>query len=226
MNQDYYTKLTTTLRRHSNLENKLPMEKYMKNHFSFLGIKAPELKAIVKTFFQEEGKPDVHTLHDIVLSLWHEPEREFQYVALHILVANKKYLTVDDIPILEKMVVEKSWWDTVDLIASNLIGYLLMDNEESIEGYTEKWIYSDNMWLNRTAILYQLKYKEKTDVTRLFRYIGLMKHSKEFFIQKAIGWALREYSKTNPSTVEEFIKETADLAPLSVREGLKIIRKK
>ncbi|MDX5474114.1 MAG: DNA alkylation repair protein [Bacillaceae bacterium] len=225
MNQDYYTKLTTTLRRHSNLENKLPMEKYMKNHFPFLGIKSPELKALVKTFFQAEGKPDMHLLRDIVLSLWSEPEREFQYVALQILVANKKQLTIDDIPLLEKMVIEKSWWDTVDLIASNLIGYLLMDNEEAFEAFTEKWINSDNMWLNRTAILYQLKYKEKTDVTRLFRYIGLMRHSKEFFIQKAIGWALREYSKTDPTIIETYIQETV-LAPLSVREGLKIIRKK
>ena len=122
------------------------------------------------------------------------------------------------------MIITKSWWDTVDRIASRLVGFYFREHKELIEPYTEKWMYYGNMWLQRTALLFQLKYKKETDTDLLFGYIQALAESPEFFIQKAIGWALREYSKTAPKTVKQFVDSTL-LAPLSKREALKIINK-
>ncbi|MCK5077528.1 MAG: DNA alkylation repair protein, partial [Calditrichia bacterium] len=117
----------------------------------------------------------------------------------------------------------KSWWDTVDFIATNLVGPLFEKYSELIIPYTKKWMDSGNIWLQRTSILFQLKYKEKTDFKLIIGFIQQCSSSNEFFIQKAIGWILREYSKTDASTVIEFVKNNK-LAPLSEREALKWLK--
>ena len=223
MSHEYADKLIDLLKEHQNSANREAMEAYMRNQFTFFGIKTPERTVLLRGFLKEHGKPPIEELSEIVRSLWAQPQRECQYMALSLLDKQAKHLTEDHLPLLEEMVIEKSWWDTIDHIASNLVGKIYQTAED--DTYLEKWIQSDNIWLNRISILYQLKYKDKTNEQRLFRYILFHKESKEFFIQKAIGWALREYSKTRPQEVKQFI-EGNKLAPLSKREGLKHIKKR
>ena len=154
------------------------------------------------------------------------PEREFAYTAIIDAFASCEKREREHIDVLEHFVVTKSWWDTVDTIADHLIGFHLQRFPELIPAYVEKWLLSDNIWLQRTAILFQLKYKQKdrrsvavSAVSR--RWLD----SKEFFIRKAIGWALREYSKTDPAAVQSFVAST-EFSPLSVREALKVIGRK
>lgn len=211
-------------KQHADEETALPMKKYMKDNFEYLGIKAPQRSALLKEFLSNNKKLSKEELIKIVEDLWNEEAREFQYVALDLLLKYKKLLDVNDLRFLEKLVITKSWWDTVDSLSPNLIGYILKDNTSVIKTYINNWVESDNMWLNRTAILFQLKYKNDTDERLLYEVINKLSSSKEFFIQKAIGWALREYSKTNPNSVIEFINNN-ELKPLSRREGLKIINK-
>jgi 3-methyladenine DNA glycosylase AlkD len=222
MSHEYADRLVSVLRENRNEENREAMENYMRNQFAFFGIKTPERTALLKDFLKENGKPPVEDLPAIVRSLWNEPQRECRYAALSLLDKQVKHLSREHLPLLEEMILSGSWWDTIDHIAPHLAGRI--HEKEGADDYLEKWINADNFWLNRTSILHQLRYKEKTDENRLFRYILMHNESKEFFIRKAIGWALREYSKTNPEAVKEFI-EREDLSPLSKREGLKHIDK-
>jgi 3-methyladenine DNA glycosylase AlkD len=123
------------------------------------------------------------------------------------------------------MITTKSWWDTIDYIAANLVGKHFSRYPDQIPAYTEKWMNSGNFWLQRSALLFQLKYKKETDLNLLFDFIERLAHEDEFFIRKAIGWALREYSKTDPETVIKFV-ESHDLKPLSRKEALKVIERK
>ncbi|WP_096185941.1 DNA alkylation repair protein [Evansella halocellulosilytica] len=221
----YVKNLRERLENEANRETAIPMEKYMKNHFQFLGIKSPQLKGQLKQFFNETDILKVEPFPiQVINQLWELPEREYQYAALNILHRRRKELHRDHIRLLEKLITTKSWWDTVDTLASNIVGPLFLRERELIETYILSWQTSENMWLRRTAILHQLKYKEMTNADRLFQIIRLNRHDKEFFIQKAIGWALREYSKTNPASVEAFIK-SEDLSKLSIREGMKHLKK-
>ncbi|TAE07534.1 MAG: DNA alkylation repair protein [Bacteroidetes bacterium] len=122
--------------------------------------------------------------------------------------------------LVESLIITNSWWDSVDYLAPRIAGKLFSRFPEQIERYTSRWIESDNFWLQRSAIIFQLAYKTKTDSALLFAYVERRKDSKEFFIQKAIGWALRQYARSAPQAVRDFVNHT-DLAPLSRREALK-----
>ncbi|PLR66114.1 MULTISPECIES: DNA alkylation repair protein [Bacillaceae] len=219
----YANNLRDVFLQHADLEKAISMENYMRNQFRFLGIKSPERKEITKQFLMEHGRPD--QLKETILKLWSFEERELLYAAMDILVLEKKKLHPQDIEWIKDLIITVSWWDTVDLIASNVIGPLVMKHPELKEKHLDKWAVSENFWLQRTAILYQLKYKQETDEASLYNVIRNLSSSKEFFIQKAIGWALREYSKTNPESVHSFISEN-ELAPLSKREGMKHLSKR
>lgn len=197
-----------------------PMEAYMKNQFTFLGIRAGERKKLLATFLKEQGEPV--DLLGLVKVLFQEEEREFQYVAIDLLSRYGKKQPSEAISVYEKLVVQKSWWDTVDGLAGTVISNHFAMYPELIPSYNAKWIDGDNIWLARTAILFQLKYKEKTDTELLFSNCEKWLDSKEFFIQKAIGWALRQYAKESPEEVRRFVKSHS-LAPLSKREALKHI---
>ena len=215
-------KVTNLFEAYRNEREAGPMTKYMKNHFPFLGIKSPIRKELEKVFFKETGILKEPFDQEFILELWEKDEREYQYMALTYIEKSLKKLQKGDLALMERLVLEKSWWDTVDAIAAKAVGKIAEKFPEIIEETIDDWAEHDNMWLRRTAILFQLKYKEITDEERLYRYIRSNSDSKEFFIQKAIGWALREYSKTNPSSVKQFINENS-LAPLSVREGSKYV---
>lgn len=221
MSLSYSNLLETHLRAHANLDKAGPMEAYMRHLFPFLGIKSPERVALVKGFIQEHGvPPQGEELTNTIREVWKLPEREFHYAALQLLEKQLKKLDPAAIDLLEELVITHSWWDTVDTLASRLIGSHFTKYPDLIPIYTERWIESDNMWLQRSALLFQLSYKSRTDSALLFDYIRRTAHSQEFFLRKAIGWTLREYSKTDESAVRQFVAETV-LSPLSVREALK-----
>ncbi|MFD3448829.1 DNA alkylation repair protein [Microbacteriaceae bacterium 4G12] len=206
-----------------NKEKAEQMTRYMKDNFPFLGIQSPERKQLLRTFLQQYGKPQKEDLFEITRHLWSLPEREFQNIALDLFEKNLKHLDDTFLPLFEEMITTKSWWDTIDYIASRLIGFVFTSYPHHIEVYIPKWMASNNIWLQRTAILFQLKYKERTNTALLFSIIEELSDSKEFFIQKAIGWALREYAKTDAQTVLHFVNSHT-LAPLSKREALKHIQ--
>nr|WP_090982441.1 DNA alkylation repair protein [Paenibacillus sp. CF384] len=216
----YCEDLEKMLRSHASEEAAGPMTAYMRDLFPFLGIRTPERAAVTKQFVKEHGVPSGAELEGIARKLWSLPEREFHYTALLLLEKRKKDLTIDQVAFIEHLITAQSWWDTVDMIASHLVGTLFTQYPELVPIYTEKWIASDNLWLRRTAILFQLGYKGRTDAELLFSLIRRTAHEDEFFIRKAIGWALREYAKTDSAAVQQFVADTA-LSPLSVREALK-----
>lgn len=197
-----------------------PMTAYLKNHFPFLGIKSPLRKQLLKEQFTEYALPEPEQLFDEVWKLYNLSEREYQYAAIALIEKMKKHLTTEDFSALLQLIETKSWWDSVDSIAPHFVGHIVKLNREYGEKVMLQWSLSDNMWTNRSAILHQLKFKQQTDTELLFQIIKQHSDSKEFFIQKAIGWALREYAKTDPDYVKSFV-ERHSLKPLSTREALK-----
>ncbi|NWQ40892.1 DNA alkylation repair protein [Bacillus sp. EB106-08-02-XG196] len=214
-------KLTALLEEHRNADNAGPMKKYMKDHFPFLGIKSPLRKELEKQFFKETGILKEEFNKDFVEGLWEKDEREYHYTAITYMGKFIKKLPRDVISFFETLIITKSWWDSVDSIAP-LVGELARKYPELVEETINQWSVHDNLWLRRASILFQLKYKNETNEALLYEYMVKNAESKEFFIQKAIGWALREYSKTNPESVKAFI-EGNQLAPLSIREGSKYL---
>ncbi|RFU66824.1 DNA alkylation repair protein [Bacillus sp. V59.32b] len=207
---------------HRNKEQAKPMQKYMKDLFPFLGIKTPQRKELMKEFYQESRILKEDFQPEFVTELWKQDEREYQYAAMDYVEKSLKKLQKNDLLLVKDLITEKSWWDTVDMLAQKPVGKIAADHPEVIHEEIEDWSISDNLWLRRTSILFQLKYKEKTNEELLYTYILRNNESKEFFIQKAIGWTLREYSKTNPESVRRFIAAN-QLANLSVREGSKYL---
>ena len=197
------------------------MSKYMQDKFRFLGVRGTTRTEIYKKYFPDTRKTKIIDW-DFVESCWNKEEREFQYVVVYYLKAMQKFLKREDISRLKYLIVTKSWWDTVDLLAK-VIGSLVI----RIEGYDQimlEWSKDSNIWLKRVAILYQLSLKEKVDKQILERILVDNLGDSEFFINKAIGWALRDYSKYNPEWVREFIKKNKDnMANLSMREASKYI---
>lgn len=195
------------------------MEAYMRNQFPFLGLPTPRRRELLKPFIalaRKEAKTQGID-RDFVEACWQAPEREFQYNALDYLVALKKYLTPEDIRWLRTLVERKSWWDTIDRL-DLLVGDVLWRHPDN--ALILSWAQDTNMWVRRVAIDHQRPRKDQTDTALLEEILTLNFGSKEFFINKAIGWALREYSKTDPQWVADFItRHRENMAPLSIREG-------
>lgn len=204
-----------------NPERSDKMEAYLKHKFTCLGITSPERKEILKSIFQgyKWNRVEMMSFAD---HCYQSQYREIHYAGLDILAKYKKKLTADDMPALETKVTAHSWWDTVDSLASNPIGQVFYSHPEMKMNYLSRWVESDNMWLRRTAILHQLKYKSGIDTDIMEWTIEKANGTKEFFLNKAIGWMLREYAKVNPDYVRGFC-EKHDLSTLSKREALKNI---
>jgi 3-methyladenine DNA glycosylase AlkD len=195
-------------------------EVYMKNQFKFFGIYTNERRTLSNTYIKEVGLLSSKELVKTVKELYNQPYREFQYVAMELIAFHKKQWTEDIIKLAEFCITHKSWWDTVDNIASLILTDYFKKYPHQINSVTSIWNNSSNMWLQRSSIMFQKAFKKETNTQLLSKYILNCNHSKEFFIQKAIGWALREYSKTNPLWVKNFVANNT-LAPLSKREALK-----
>lgn len=204
-----------------NPENAFAMAKYMKNNFIFFGIKTQERRHILKEIWKENKEEVSVNARIIALELYSKQEREFHYCAIEILIKElKENFKKEDIQLIEKLLINNSWWDSVDTISKYILGQYLFEFPSETKKVVNRFSKSENMWLNRSAILFQLGYKQKTNADFLFSECLKNANSKEFFIQKAIGWALREYAKTNPEAVKEFVK-TGNLKPLSTKEALK-----
>jgi 3-methyladenine DNA glycosylase AlkD len=199
------------------------MRWYMKNQFDYYGVSSPLRKSIVRQYFQDYGYPSTADLPEILLDLWEYDQREMQYAGLDLIRRLTKKQPAGFIDVLEKLILSKSWWDTVDALSVDA-GTLLRIYPELQPGTTDRWIASDNFWLQRAAILHQLKYKEATNFDRMQDYILNIAHRPEFFLRKAAGWALREYSKTSPQGVKAFIeRHRGKLSGLTIREGSKYV---
>ena len=218
--ENYINKLELEYKKFQNTEYALSQSAYMRNMFAYFGLKSEKRREISKTFLKENGKPKQENLLELIKLLWQKPQRDFQYFALDLLEKQATKFREEDLQVIEYMIIEKSWWDTVDLIAAKLAGKYFKKFPEKTIPTTHKWMASGNIWLQRSALLFQLKYKKNTDTALLFSYITALKDSKEFFIRKAIGWILREYSKTNAQQVIDFVNQTK-LSVLSEKEALK-----
>ena len=197
------------------------MAKYMKDHFDFFGVPAPQRRKHQRLAFAS-WKPTRDDIVDFVSAAWEQPEREFQYAACDVLEKNDALLGSASLEFLFGLVVTKSWWDSVDAIAPR-VGSLIRRDPGLVE-HLDVWVDHENLWVRRVALLHQLRYKVATDGERLFSYCERRSHETEFFIRKAIGWALREYAKTDPEAVRGFVQShRALLSPLSQREALKNI---
>lgn len=216
----YVRRLKALFKKHTDVVQAAPMKKYMRDQFEYLGIKTPQNRALLNEFISEQGLPPVNDLDLILRDLWALPQREFQYVAVGLLGKFEKQLPAEFIQTVEYLIVTKSWWDTVDSIAGSTVGTHFRRYPAIRKKYLARWRQSDNFWLRRTAILFQLNYKNETDFELLSDIIRENLGSKEFFINKAIGWALRQYARIDPKTVKKFVDATP-LHPLSKREAMK-----
>ena len=201
-------------------DDAVAMKAYMKNKFEFLGVKTPARRKLVKAFFKQQTDSDIDW--NFINEAWNNPYRELQYAALDYLEIYKKLLTPSDLSRLKKLAQTKSWWDTIDFL-DRLVGSIIARFPETKE-IILAWSRDEDIWLRRLAIDHQLLRKEKTDTELLEKILVNNLGQTEFFINKAIGWALRDYSKTNPDWVRNFIKRhQAEMAALSIREGSKYL---
>jgi 3-methyladenine DNA glycosylase AlkD len=192
---------------------------YMRNQFPFLGLTAPRMTQLDREVLAGLPAPTEPDLIGVAHACWARPEREYQYFACAYLRRHVRAGSTQLLPTLRELITTKSWWDTVDTLAAHTVGPLVAANPVLLSTMDE-WVEDENLWLARTAILHQLRYKERTDAERLFRYCAKQAGHRDFFIRKAIGWALRDYSRTDPAAVRSFVDEhRGELSPLSVREA-------
>jgi 3-methyladenine DNA glycosylase AlkD len=197
------------------------MAAYMKGHFPFLGVKKPARAAIFKPWLKKHAPKTATELYTLARELWAQPEREFQYCAMEAVDRYPNLWTPELLPLCQAWINDNPWWDSVDLIASHFVGGLFQKFPELRAPAIARW-RTGTMWEVRTCIIFQLRYGHDTDTALLTSLIEQHCRSKEFFIQKAIGWALRDYSYQNPKWVWDFV-DTHTLAPLSTREAVKAI---
>jgi 3-methyladenine DNA glycosylase AlkD len=208
----------------ANPEKAIAMKRYMKNNVDFLGIYSPDRKFQTKSFIENIAKKDNAFIEEIVADLWELPEREFQYIAIDLLVKTKKKRTEDSLQLIDFLLENKSWWDTVDALSVNVAGDFLLRFPHLKSKATERWRNSNFLWKERCAIIFQLKYKLNIDHQLLEELIAQFATSKEFFRQKAIGWILREISKTKPELTHHFLIKYPQLSNLAKREASKYLQ--
>ncbi len=225
---EYVAQIRTIFRDTGTPERAEKSQSYMKQHFGFYGLTAPVWMALSYDFFAKKGVPIEENMWEVVRICFAEECREMHYFALEIVqneIERNPDASPDLIELLEELVMTKSWWDSVDwlakLIAIHFKRFTHLENPKTWE-----WIEHENMWLQRIAVTYQRYYKTKTDSEKLFAFVLKIAHSREFFLQKAAGWALREYAKWNVEAVKTFVATHEDkLAPLTRREALKHFQK-
>lgn len=215
----YYKELDTRLEAAAIEANALPMKKYMKNHFEFYGIKSAPRKALITQFRKDFGMISEEGLEEFVHLCWDNPYREVHYACLDIIDREKKP-NPERLELYEWMVLHRSWWDSVDFIAPGLIGRLFHQNPDLTAKNTLRYVQSNELWLQRSALIFQLKYKTHTDLPLLFNYCEMLAGHQDFFIRKAIGWSLRQAGKFFPKEIVDFVNKT-ELSNLSHSEALK-----
>jgi 3-methyladenine DNA glycosylase AlkD len=221
--QAYFAIVRASFEDKSNPEYAEKQIAYMKHHFNFYGLKMAKWSELTKEIHKAHGIHDAENLQELITLCFDEEYRELQYFAMETFEKHQKKLGQAALPILEYMITHKSWWDSVDWIAK-LVGRYFVQYPQEIIPTTSRWMASDSFWLQRVSIIFQLFFKEKTDFDLMTKYILQVKGSKEFFLNKACGWALRQYSRTNPDAVIAFVQANPDLAGLTRREALRLLK--
>ncbi len=216
----YLIPLNNTFKQQTNHIKAIEMKAYLLHQFVFFGLQTPERRKICKAYFHDYPIHHLKDLENIVKSCFALPQREFHYFAIELFSYHNKLWKISSIKLMEYCLLNKSWWDTVDGIASEWLGLYFKMFPEKIQSVTLSWNTSSNKWLQRSSIMFQKANKKNTDTELLAKYILHCSKSKDFFIQKAIGWALREYSKIDSEWVKQFVNNN-ELATLSKREALK-----
>lgn len=198
-----------------------PMASYLRGLFPFLGIRQPVVTKLMQPLWRA-AKPEAtgKLVLAVARQLWKLPEREYHHVAVELLVRFHPLLGPDSLPAIRRLIEQKSWWDSVDGLAAWVVGPLVARFPE-LRAEMDRWSEDPNFWIRRTAILHQLDHKKGTDAPRLFAYCARNAGDPEFFIRKAIGWALRQYARTDPKAVRKFVADHPELYALSRREALK-----
>ena len=222
MNNFYISKLTDSLEQIKDSHRAVVMKQYMRNQFEFLGVMSIPRKEVFRDWKLELSKQlNYEQRWELIYELWERDEREYQYIAMDWLNSWKIIdIHENDDEHLKFLISNKSWWDTVDLLSSNILGKYGQKFPQKMLEVIEEWSDENSFWLHRATIIFQLRYKSQTDLKTLSSQINRFKGNKEFFIQKAIGWSLREYAKTDSSWVMDFVKIN-ELIGLAKREALK-----
>ena len=201
-------------------ERAAAMAAYMRDQFEYFGLPAPAVRAVERAAFAGLARPSADDLRAVALAGWDREEREFHYAVCDYLRKHVAAAGPDFVPVLRTLITTKSWWDTVDPLATRFTGDLVRAHPELVE-VMDAWSADENMWLVRTALLFQLHYGTATDTERLFGYCAAQAGHRDFFVRKAIGWALRHYARTDPAEVRAFVAMTPSLSPLSRKEAMK-----
>ena len=217
----YAQHLRKALKSHANADNAQEMSAYMKGHFPFFGMKTDSRRRVLKEFIALHGLPSVNELDATVRELWQMPEREIHYCAQELADKVWRKPPRNALDLYVFMIVHQSWWDSVDMIATKLVGNYFTCHPDQEAELSRQWCENDNLWMQRTAILFQIKRKAKTNWPLLQETLTSSLCHQDFFIRKAIGWALREHAKTNSEAVKQFVRTHPQLSALSKKEALK-----
>lgn len=218
----YFSLVRSTFEKNGDPETAQGQMAYMRHQFEYFGLKMPKWTALTREIHKEQGMPEGEDLKALVRLCFEDDHREMHYFALETVQKSLKHQPAEFIEFLEELILTNSWWDTVDWI-NKLVGIHFRKFPKLTKPVTEKWMASGNIWLQRVCMIFQLMYKEKTDKELMFKYIRQVAGSKEFFLQKGAGWALRQYSRTNPEAVKKFVAEN-QLAALTRREALRLMK--
>lgn len=202
------------------------MKAYLLDQFEFLGLPAPVRRQAVKGMgnVQWQSAADVLAAAEL---LWQKPQREYRYTAVDLLRKHSARLTVNDLPALQALLLRDAWWETVDGLSAVIAEVLhaAVQQQPNAAEAMDAWLKHPSHWVRRSAMLHQLGWRLDTDTTRLFGYAQQLAHEQEFFIRKAIGWALRDYARWNPVAVTKFLVQyRAHLSGLTLREAAKHLR--
>lgn len=220
----YISAIEEEFAKHANAERAAGAKAYMRDQFDYYGLSTPIRRAAEKAFHASHPSPPIGAMASIVHTLWKKPQRELQYFAMELCYQYRKSFPPEWMSLFEFMITHKSWWDTVDYIAPKLVASYFQLYPEMIGKKTTAWMKSENIWLMRTALVFQNLHKKKTDEKLLFALISDCMDQEDFFIRKAIGWSLRQYARTNPAAVKKFVKANEKLlSELSKKEALKHI---
>ncbi len=208
----------------ANPEKAAGMQAYLKTDMPFYGVQKPGRTPILRQLKREFRPASREEYEQLVVALWELPHREEKYLAQGVATAFQEFMVPESLPLYRRMITEGAWWDLVDEVATHMIRHLVIKYPGDTWPTVDEWIDADDMWLRRAAIICQVGAKEHTDVERLFSFCTARAHEPEFFIRKAIGWALREHAKTDPEAVASFVKShRGELSGLSFREATKHI---
>lgn len=213
---------TRELSARADAEKAVGMAAYLKTNMPFYGVQKKGRTEVFRVIKREIPIADNTTYRTAIEALWEQPHREEKYLAIGIAKAYAEFLTVENLDLYRRLIVEGAWWDFVDEVAIHCVGIVYLNQRSQTEPTIEAWVDDDIMWLRRTSLISPIKHKAETDYIMLFDHCLRRAHEKEFFIRKAIGWTLREYAKTAPERVSSFLLEHRDeWSGLSFREAAK-----